>query len=245
MRHPTGSERLRLLCFPHSAAGPLVYRPWRRLLGAEVDVCAVEYPGRGRRLREPAARRWEPLVDEAAAALTALPPLPYAVHGHSLGALLAYETCRALARLPVPQPSALVVSGMAAPSLWPVRDPVHHLPDDELLARVGDFVTLPAGALADDDVRAQLLPLLRADLEVSETYRHQPGPPLTCPVTVLAGSDDPFTPAERHVRVWAAHTSGPCRSRTFAGGHHFLHENPEAPAEVRTLLGTLQLPEAT
>src|SRR5262249_3905275 len=121
--------------------------------------------------------------------------------GHSLGSLVAYEVTRALRARGRPLPDRLVVSGFRAPSQPRTVQPVHHLSDDELLAAVhrrhGGF---PAEAMADPELRRMLAGYLRADYQLLETYRWQPGEPLPVPISAFGGRDDRVTAAD--LRAW-------------------------------------------
>ncbi|MBA0052764.1 thioesterase [Streptomyces sp. AJS327] len=228
--------RVRLFCLPHAGAGALSYAPWTRGLGPEVELCAVEPPGRGRRVAESPQLRLAPLVDELAAVMVPLLDVPYVLYGHSMGALLAYELGRRLdgrgADTGALPPSALVVSGMVPPPRWPPRAPMHRLPTPELLGQAGSFLRLPEEGTCSAEMVEAVLSVLRADLELAETYRHRPGRALSCPVTVLAGADDPLAPV-RWMEEWESVTEGGCAVRVFPGGHFFPHESGEA----RELLG--------
>jgi medium-chain acyl-[acyl-carrier-protein] hydrolase len=171
------------------------------------------------------------LVREMSPAIRPLLDLPYVLHGHSMGALLAFETARALQDMAGPPPAGLVVSGMVAPANWPVRPPTHRLDTAQLVARAEELFGLAREITGDEDVLALLLPVLRADLEVAETYRYRPGRRLACPVTVLAGAHDRAA-RPPDVRGWREVTTGDFSLRVFDGGHFFLHECPEVVDDV-------------
>ncbi|MEV5873191.1 alpha/beta fold hydrolase [Streptomyces sp. NPDC052101] len=231
---------MRLFCVPHAGASAAAYRPWVRAAPEGVEVRPVELPGRGSRFGEPPLRRLGEVADELSEALLTLLDRPYRLHGHSMGALIVFETARRLRRTGQQQPERIVVSGMAAPPSWPSRPPLHALAADELLDRAGALLGLPREIAQDEDVRELLLPVLRADLELTETYRYRhqdPGPPLSVPLTVLCGTRDPMVPAADAAR-WARMTSGHCSVQRFEGGHHFLHEHPGVLDAVLDGLGS-------
>ncbi|PRY39664.1 thioesterase II family protein [Umezawaea tangerina] len=225
---PGASTRLFLL--PHAGGSAAVFRDWLDA-GAGLEVRAVRYPGRAERLADPPPESVQELADDVAVAITSLPRLPYVLLGHSMGALVAFETARALVRRGHPGPESLVVAGCAAPRS--PRPPFpDHLPDDDLvslLRKEGADVR----ALADPEMRELVLPAVRADLAATARYRMAPGPPLDCPITVLSGVDDRGLDPAR-LRDWRAHTTARCDLRQLAGGHHFLHEHRDA------LLGELR-----
>ncbi|MFC0435369.1 thioesterase II family protein [Kutzneria buriramensis] len=199
----------RLFVFPHAGAGASAYQ-LATCLPDTVEVCAVQLPGRENRFAEPALTSMSEAVAALAPLIAEHTDLPYAFFGHSMGSLIAFETTRWLRALGTRLPDRLFLSGMRAPHL-PDRDPRHTLPDDKLLA-TAEF------AGVDEELQELLLPLLRADLTLCETYTYRPEPPLPCPLTVLAGSDD-HTVDSTELADWRGHTSAAFE----------LHLVPDAP----------------
>ncbi|WP_326622400.1 thioesterase domain-containing protein [Streptomyces decoyicus] len=217
----------RLFVFPHAGAGASAYR-LSAYLPDTVEVCTVQLPGREARSAEPALTS----LDEAVAALAPLiadhTDLPYAFFGHSMGSLIAFETARRLRALGMRLPDRLFLSGMRAPGL-PDRDPRHTLPDDKLLA-TAEFDGV------DAELQELLLPLLRADLTLCETYTHRAEAPLPCPLTVLAGSDDDSVDGTE-LAAWRTHTSVGFALHLFPGAPHLYVRGGErqlAEAITRT-----------
>jgi medium-chain acyl-[acyl-carrier-protein] hydrolase len=219
---PDPAAVLRLFCFPYAGGGAGVYRRWPAAMPAGVEVCAVQLPGREGRLRETPFNRMGPLVDALAAALRPHLDRPFAFFGHSMGALLAFELARRLRREGLPGPLHLFVSGRRPPQDPDREERLHGLSDAQLRDALRRLGGTPREVLEHDEMMRLLTPMLRADLAVVETYRHEPAPPLDCPVTVLGALDDPKAPAEG-LPGWAGHTRGPFRVRTLPGNHFFLH----------------------
>jgi surfactin synthase thioesterase subunit len=212
-----GTARQRLFVFPHAGAGASAYQLAAYLPDA-VEVCAVQLPGRENRFAEPALTS----MDEAVAALAPIvadhTDLPYAFFGHSMGALIAFETARRLRALGARLPDRLFLSGMRAPEL-PDHDPRHALPDDELLA-TAEFDGI------DAEVRELLLPTLRADLTLCETYAYRAEAPLPCPLTVLAGAADDSV-GEAELAAWRGQTSAEFALHLFPGASHLYVRGEE------------------
>lgn len=219
---PAPGARLRLFCFPYAGAGASVYRSWRETLPAGVELCPVQLPGRERRIREPPRTRLPVLVGELGDALRSLLELPFAFFGHSMGALLAFELARELRRRGGPRPVHLFVSGHQAPRLPAPHPPVHHLPDGEFLAEIRRLNGTPRELLEHEELRELLLPLLRADLEMCESYVYLAGEPLEVPISVFGGDADPeASPAD--LGPWEEETSREHAVRIYAGDHFFIH----------------------
>ncbi|MEV6569034.1 thioesterase II family protein [Streptomyces kronopolitis] len=211
------TARQRLFVFPHAGAGASAYR-LAAYLPETVEVCTVQLPGRETRFAEPALTSLDEAVTALAPHLADHTDLPYAFFGHSMGALIAFESARRLRALGTRLPDHLFLSGMRAPGL-PDRDPRHTLPDDELLA-TADF-----GGV-DAEVQELLLPLLRADLTLCETYTPRAEAPLPCPLTVLAGSDDDSVD-RTELAGWREHTSADCAVHLFPGAPHLYVRGAE------------------
>jgi medium-chain acyl-[acyl-carrier-protein] hydrolase len=215
---------LRLFCLPHAGGSAMLYRPWRGLFPAGVDLCPIELPGHGARLGETAFTRMAPLVDALSAALQPLLSVPFAFFGHSMGAAIAYELARNLHR--PTGPVHLFVSARPAPD--PAFEPraLHRLPDADLLAALTRIGGTPAAVLARADLMAALLPGIRADLELIETYAPADGS-LNCPISAFGGAEDRMT-HRRSLDAWAGFTRREFRRCLFPGGHFYLAESAAA-----------------
>ncbi|MEU3289225.1 alpha/beta fold hydrolase [Streptomyces longwoodensis] len=221
----------RLVCFPHAGGSASFYFPVATALSPDVDVLAVQYPGRQDRMGEQPLTDLRRLADQVAEALEPWRDQPLHLFGHSMGAVIAYEVALRLQQSPGPGPAALYVSGRRAPSTR--RTETVHLRDDAgLIRELKTLAGTDAALLADDDVLAMILPALRADYRAIETYEHRPAPLLTCPVTALLGDADPkVTLAE--AEVWREHTDEDFDLHVFPGGHFYLTTHQPA---VLTLL---------
>lgn len=217
--------RARLLCFPHAGGRATAYAPWAELAGPDVELAAVELPGHGTRLRQPPIADPRALVRATTAALFPHLDRPFALFGHSFGALLAYEVARALRRVGGPAPVHLFVSGQCAPHLAALAAPPPARTDDELLAELRRLGGTPATVLGDAALLSVFLPALAADFAFTDRYAWIPGPPLGCALTAFVGDDD----AEAgDVAPWGEHTTGDFSVRRFPGGHFFLHSAADA-----------------
>ncbi len=225
---PNPQATLRLFCFPYAGGGATIFRRWPDSLPDTVEVCAVRLPGREGRLREPAFDRLSPLVDALAAALHPALDRPFAFFGHSMGALVAFELARRLRRDGRPGPRLLFVSGRKAPHLRTDRS-CHAWPEPQFREELRRLGGTPREVLEHPEMMRVLVPILRADFAVCETYAHQSDEPLGCPVTAFGGLDDEDARRE-HLEGWAAHTRAAFRLRMLPGNHFFLHS-----AETRLL----------
>jgi surfactin synthase thioesterase subunit len=225
------SRQIRLFCFPYAGASASAYRTWPERLPAGVEVWAAQLPGRGPRLRERPLTRPEPLLAALEAALAPHLGEPFALFGHSMGALIAFELCRRLRGRGRPLPAHLFVSGRAPPNHDRSSAPVRSLSDAQLIARLRRYGGTPAPVLENEELLELLLPAIRADFELLDAWRHVPEPPLAVPLTVLGGTDDPLTPPES-LEGWREQTSGEWALHSVPGGHFFVHTEEAAVLRV-------------
>ncbi|WP_117214021.1 thioesterase II family protein [Allorhizocola rhizosphaerae] len=222
-RRPQPMAGIRLYCFPHSGGSPGEYLRWADDLPG-VEVHGVQLPGRGTRLDEKPYTDMGQLVSALAAEL----PLraPYALFGHSLGALVAYELARELLGRGG-GPVHLIVSAYQAPHLPRQRQTVRALPDAELLElALSGHPDLPAELRDDPEFVADLLTAYRADLTIVETYQPAAHPPLPVPITVLGGSDDDG--GVDPLADWRVHTTARFELHVLPGGHFYLRQERAA-----------------
>lgn len=211
---------MRLFCFPAAGGGATPFVPWRAWLSPDVGLCPVLLPGRETRLREPAFTEMSALVTAVADGLEPAFDRPYALLGYSLGSLVAFELARELRRRGVDPPEHLFVVSRSAPDLRE-PSPMGHLPDDAFVAALqGRYAALPPQIVADPEMMAIFLPVLRADFAVLEGYRHVVEAPLTVPIAAWFGTMDGTLTHER-VAAWEAHTSAAFELHAFDAGHFF------------------------
>ena len=213
---------VRLFCFPYSGASATVFGTWSRTLPAFIQVHAVELPGRGRRMREAPLCSLNALVDDVASRIAPLAEGLFAFFGHSMGALLSYELARRLQAQNGSFPMHLFVSGHLPPDSERSTEPIHGLPEPEFLDQIRALQGTPEELLDHDDFRDLLLPILRADFEVCETYDFMPNEPLQCGITAFGGLDDSYV-KRADLEFWRSHTTGPFSIRMFPGNHFFLN----------------------
>lgn len=221
-RGRTDGARIRLFCLPHAGAGTAMYNIWKRFLPAFVEVCPVQIPGRESRLAEPSYTDCARLIADMTTALAGHLDRPYAIFGHSMGALLTLDLARSLRSSGLPQPSYLFVSGRNATHIPMKHGSIHQMDDGEFLAALATrYGGLPEEILNTPELLDLYLPILRADLTLLETHRYAPLAPLNCPIAAFSGDDDPNVTTEG-LEAWAEHTTGEFDAKWFEGGHFYL-----------------------
>ncbi|MFE3578030.1 thioesterase II family protein [Streptomyces vinaceus] len=231
VRHrPVTAPALRLVCFPHAGGTAGFFRGWSRHLAPDVELLAVQYPGRETRFTEPLVPRMAELADSLAGPLAALDPVPTVFLGHSMGAAVAHETLLRLEAAGSGDVRRLCVSGRAADR--PAR-PVP-LTDEEIVEAVGALGGTSAEVWEDPDLREMLLPIVRNDYHLIDAYRCDPAaPPLRAGILALTGDADPrVTPGQ--ARAWESRTSGPFGCRVLPGDHFYLVPHAAEVARLAT-----------
>lgn len=221
--------RRSLLCLPYAGGGASVYRAWPTLLARELDVRVVglQPPGRETRIGEPPIRQLATLLDALVEATRTERDRPYALFGHSLGALTAFELTRALRRRGERLPAVLLVSGCPAPQRSDPERSFGELDDAAFIERLRRFEGTPDAVLAHPELLELLLPTLRADLGLRDGYRCAEEPPLALPIVAFGGDADPDVSAP-DLLAWSVHTTAGFRARRFPGGHFYLKSEARA-----------------
>ena len=213
---PSPAVRLRILCFPHAGGGASLFSTWWRHVSEEVELLAVQLPGREDHFRRPPLRRMLPLVEILAGKVTPWCDVPFGFFGHSMGGLIAFELARRLRRSGHPLPACLAVSGRRAPQLPDPLPPIPDLPDEEFVEELQRrYRAVPEVIARDPDLRAIFPPTLRADLELVDTYVCSPEPPLDCPILAFGGTDDAV--AQDELAAWQVHTNLTFRAQMLPG----------------------------
>ncbi|MEP0869971.1 thioesterase II family protein [Trichocoleus desertorum AS-A10] len=215
--------RLRLFCFPYAGGNSFIFRPWLNHLPSDVELGAIELPGHGTRMAEPLLTRMPELVEAIASSLLPHLDKPFAFFGHSMGAWVSFEVARWLQAHHV-YPVHLFVSGARAPQLPSLRSPLHQLPEVEFVAALRRLQGTPEEVLEHTELMELMLPILRADFTVLETYIHSSQAPLPCPITAFGGLQDVDVSPEM-LQAWQTRTSAGFSHRMLPGNHFFIHSD--------------------
>lgn len=226
--------KMRLFCFPFAGGGASAYRPW--IGDAKLGVVPVQLPGRENRMSEKPLCSMKDVVDQAARAITPYTLQPYAFFGHSLGARIAFEVVRELRRKGRSMPVRLFVSGSRTPEIREPR-PLHQLDDIAFFDALARYGGTPQALLENRELMTLLLPMLRADFTVDETYDFCEEEPLSVPITAFYGAEDTEATREE-TEGWARHTLMGFEMKEMPGGHFYVSNESEALiAYIRSRLG--------
>ena len=231
--YPRPAAHLRLFCFPYAGGGLSVFRAWWRAFPEGVEVCPILPPGREQRLSEDPFTEFDTYVKSLTAALEPRLDLPYVFFGHSLGAIAAFECTRMLRRNSVAGPQMLFASGCRAPQTPSRENPIHDLPREQFLEELRKLDGSPAEALAHPELMDLLLPAVRADFAVYESYEYRPDNSLDCPIHVFGGLEDRRVTRD-DLAGWSTHSTSAGTLRMFPGDHFFLHSARNALIDAIT-----------
>ncbi|MFF2848881.1 thioesterase II family protein [Streptomyces sp. NPDC058001] len=222
---------VQLFCLPAAGMGASAYREWQAALGPGVEVIAVQLPGRESRFGEQPLSTVDLIVERLTGPLLERADRPFALFGHSMGALLSFEIAHEAVRRGRP-PVRLIVSGLeAAHDRTQVRGTAHELSESELLEYVLKLGGIPPEGHEYPELVSLFLPTLRADLAVGETYRYRARPPLPVPITALAGRDDPMVD-HRRFAAWSQLTRTGARTHLLPGEHFYLDAERQAVLDI-------------
>lgn len=225
---PAVSPALKLYCFPYAGGGARSYDGWQAMLDPLVQMATVELPGRGRNLARKPLESLMAIVEQLATVVLAdAGRTPFAFYGHSMGALIAFELSRLLHARQAHMPVKLLVSGCSAPSVERTGK-LHLMGDNELIERLRQYNGTPPEVLAHRELMELMLPIIRADFAVVETFRYRPSPELPIPIAALAGTGDgnlsTFEDWTKESRV--------CKIHWFEGDHFFIKKHRDAVLET-------------
>ena len=224
---PEGGEgRIRLFCLAHAGGGAAAFRLWPAAL-PDVEVVRIQLPGRESRFREALISDPARLVAALADAMAPALDRPWAFFGHSMGALVGFETCRELTARGHGAPDHFFAAGFRAPHIG-IEDPIHPIEGDHAFLDALDarYGGVPSGLRDHPELLEALMPIVRADLTICESYRFDDRGPLACGITALGGRDDHWVGPER-LAAWEQH-GGAFELEWFDGGHFFIEASRDA-----------------
>jgi len=218
---PNDQARMRLFCFPYAGGRASIFRSWQDALPSDVELCGIQPPGREDRLAEPAYTRLTPLIQTLAEAIYPYLDRPFAFYGHSMGALVSFELARQLRRVYDRHPVRLYLAAYRAPQLPNPNIKIYRLPSEvfKVILRADG---IPETVLQNEELMQVMLPTLRADYELCDTYEYREEAPLACPFSLFGGLED-VRISQADIEAWPIHSRATCDLSMLPGSHLFLH----------------------
>lgn len=218
---PDPRARLRLLCFPYAGGTASLFYSWQAHFPVDIQICPVELPGRAGRIDDPMPGSVAELVGRFLQEARPYLDRPFSMFGHSLGALIAFELARVMKSRGMLSPVRLFASACQAPQVFRSQRQMHHLADSEFIQAMGDLDGTPDEILKHQELLSVLLPMLRADFRLADTYSYIAGEPLSCAITAVGGSEDGSI-SRGDLVAWHSQTTGPFNLWIVRGAHFFL-----------------------
>lgn len=226
------NAKLRLFCFPYAGGNANVFADWHRHMEDNVEVVAIQPPGRGERFTEPPIGNLSRMVNELADAIVPFLEKPFSLFGHSNGALVAFELAREMERRHHSfEIEHLFIAGNPAPQLRRFDPALHDLPDEELKVKLRELNGTPAEILENSELLSFFLPVLRADFSLAETHKFDPSTLLSTDLTLFGGKED-IDISEDDLLGWAELVDGDAKLFMVDGGHFFIHESRKSVCSI-------------
>lgn len=226
IRQPKPTAKLKLICFPYAGGDASVFSSWADKVHPAVEVLAIQAPGRSNRLSEPALRSIDQITESLCSELLPFLDRSYAVLGHSLGARIAYEFVHKTRLKGLRQPVYYIGSGSKAPHV-PSREGIRYdLPDNEFIEAIKDLGGTPKAVIENKELMDLVLPTLKADFFLVDTYRAIQRLPLDIPASIFNGLKD-YDLDEDFNAQWQTHFSEVLEFKTFDSGHFFINDMRE------------------
>ncbi|NET45469.1 thioesterase II family protein [Okeania sp. SIO2B3] len=228
---PSSHPKLRLFCFHSSASGASLFRLWGKHLPSNIEVCAIQLPGRETRIKETLITKWDDLLSSLTKDLQPfLTEYPFVFFGHSLGGLICFEVARKLRAKKLPTPKYMFISGRRAPHI-PIDNQLHQASNQTLISTLREYGGTPEAVLENQDLMELFLPILRADFTLNEKYIYSLEAPFEFPIVAFRGINDTAVNLQQ-LSEWEKHTVGNFALHEFPGGHMFFLQQPETLIEA-------------
>lgn len=221
---PKPQAEFRLFCFPYAGGSATAYSAWAELLPDNVELVAIQPPGRANRLGEPLLTSVPDMAGGVADAIGPWLDRPYMIYGHSLGSIVSFELLHALRARGLALPFHYFCGARRAPHFPPRIAPIHNYPLEEFKAELKTLNGTPEIILNNADLMDIFVPILRTDFKAAYNYRREPAIRIECPASVFNGAKDDKV-LEEDMMGWQEHFAGKVDFRTFEGGHFFMDEN--------------------
>lgn len=222
--------KIKLFCIPYAGGSGVIYNEWKKKLGDFIVVNPVELSGRGKRFVEPLYDKLEDAVEDVFNLIKDDLEEPYALYGHSMGSIIAYELCHKIIDNNLPAPEHIFFSGRCAPSIKRKKKPIHNLPDEEFKHEILDLGGTPKELFENEELLDIFIPIIKADFRVVENYIYEEKNDLDLNITVLYGEDEEWEAYE--IEKWREHTRKNCNIFTTEGGHFFIHSHTDQVMKI-------------
>ena len=221
---------MKVFFLPFSGGTVYSYQKFKPLFPKSITMVTLELPGHGKRIREPLLTDIHAMIEDVYEQIRLKLESPYAIYGHSLGALLSYLLICKLAKEQIPLPFHLFVSGYQGPSIPDKDKNLHLLPQQKFIARLQQYGGMPQEVAEHRELMELFLPMMKADFEAISDYQYTPAPKLNLPITVMFGSEEEISKEE--ALAWQEVTTHKIHLQEFSGKHFFIFDHPQAITQL-------------
>ncbi|PIK29241.1 putative thioesterase [Bacillus siamensis] len=220
-----------LFCLPYAGGSEAIYYKWSQYLNQSIKLCPVALKGRGKRFNEPFYECLEEAIEDIFVSIKGkLKENEYAIFGHSMGSLLAYELYYKIKRMGFRQPQHIFLSGHRSPDMKK-KEIIYKLPNKQFKKKIIELGGTPEELLNNNELFDVFIPVLKSDLKMVETYEYkEKKEKISCNISILNGVND--TIALENLTSWKNHTDKSFRLYHFDGNHFFIHHNAEKIAAL-------------
>ncbi len=216
---------IRLFFLPYAGGSASVFLSWKRSLDQAIDVKPVELAGRGKRICEPLYESMEEAVSDVFSIISKeIDEGEYAIYGHSMGTIIAYEVIRKIKAAKMKEPKHIFFSGGNSPNTESICKDIHILSDDDFIKHVSDYGGPNMELFENEEFKTMFLPILRGDFNIVKMYRFKNDNfKLGCNITIINGREDKLISFD-DMKNWESMTNGSCAFYEFDGGHFFINK---------------------
>jgi surfactin synthase thioesterase subunit len=218
-------KKINLFCFPFAGGNKYSYRDYEKFMPSNIKLIPIESPGRGMRFSERLSCSIDEIVADYYDQIKDYLQEPYAIYGHSMGALTGFLVTKRIIEENLNPPLHLFFSGRAGPSSKDKDEAKYLLPQKEFVAELKSLDGIPEGVLKDEDLMEIFEPILRADFQAIETYTYNSSQAIDIPISVAIGKEEKVSLQE--AEAWQKESQHPLKIKQFPGKHFFIFQYPE------------------
>jgi len=233
-RNPNAT--IRLFCFHHSGGGASAYYPWVEHLSPNIEMVAIQLPGRENRFTESLTNNLKDITAQLREGFYSYKDKPFFVFGHSLGALISFEFIKTIFQRYSVYPRHMIVSATKAPHLPFRMKHLSKLDDNTLKEELKVYNGINEHILHNDELLELFLPIIKSDFSIYESHCFSESKPLPCDILALSGTHDQ-TVTEEEIFGWSAYTLGKFERLSFPGGHFFIKDYQKNVLELINQIG--------
>lgn len=212
-----------LFCFPYAGSGASIFYSWANYLDPKINIYGFQAPGKEDRISEDLVVDLNTLIQNAVQELKQIINKPFALFGHSMGSVLAFEIAKFLESENL-TPKLVILSGRPPPEFGLRMNPISHLEDKELITELRKLEGTDTRILENEELMELLLPIIRADFRISESYKSSSNLKISSPMIAIGSEEDPWL-NELEFNEWKQYSHNTTKIQFFPGGHFYLKEH--------------------